>query len=75
MEGAGSASPGAAAAPTAPLGSVTAVVNPVGGDWCWSPKATTCRPREIALIASYLGQGPNARPRHEVRATFRLGPA
>ena len=30
--------------------------------------------REIALIASYLGQGPNARPRHEVRATFALGP-
>ncbi len=30
--------------------------------------------REIALIASYLGQGPNARPRHEVRATFTLGP-
>ncbi len=29
---------------------------------------------EIALIASYLGQGPNARPRHEVRATFELGP-
>ena len=31
--------------------------------------------REIALIASYLGQGPNARPRHEVQATFTLGPA
>jgi 2'-5' RNA ligase len=31
--------------------------------------------REIALIASYLGQGPSARPRHEVRATFTLGPA
>jgi RNA 2',3'-cyclic 3'-phosphodiesterase len=31
--------------------------------------------REIALIASYLGQGPNARPRHEVRTTFVLGPA
>ena len=31
--------------------------------------------REIALIASYLGQGPNARPRHELRATFTLGPA
>lgn len=30
--------------------------------------------RQIALIASYLGQGPNARPRHEVRATFALGP-
>lgn len=30
--------------------------------------------REIALIASYLGQGPNARPRHEVRTTFELGP-
>jgi 2'-5' RNA ligase len=29
---------------------------------------------EIALIASYLGQGPNARPRHEVRTTFELGP-
>jgi 2'-5' RNA ligase len=29
---------------------------------------------EIALIASYLGQGPNARPRHEVRTTFGLGP-
>jgi 2'-5' RNA ligase len=29
---------------------------------------------EIALIASYLGQGPDARPRHEVRTTFELGP-
>jgi len=29
---------------------------------------------EILLIASYLGQGPDARPRHEVRATFELGP-
>ena len=30
--------------------------------------------REIALMASYLGQGPNGRPRHEIRATFALGP-
>lgn len=30
--------------------------------------------REIALMASYLGQGPKGRPRHEVRATFELGP-
>lgn len=30
---------------------------------------------EIQLIASYLGQGPNARPRHEVRATFEIGRA
>jgi 2'-5' RNA ligase len=30
--------------------------------------------REVALIASYLGQGPNGRSRHEVRATFELGP-
>jgi len=29
---------------------------------------------EVALVASYLGQGPNARSRHEVRATFALGP-
>jgi RNA 2',3'-cyclic 3'-phosphodiesterase len=29
---------------------------------------------EIALIASYLGQGPNGRPRHEIRETFELGP-
>jgi RNA 2',3'-cyclic 3'-phosphodiesterase len=30
--------------------------------------------REVVLIASYLGQGPNGRSRHEVRATFELGP-
>jgi RNA 2',3'-cyclic 3'-phosphodiesterase len=29
---------------------------------------------EVALIASYLGQGPNGRPRHEVAQTFELGP-
>ena len=28
---------------------------------------------EIALIASYLGEGPGKRPRYEVRETFRLG--
>jgi 2'-5' RNA ligase len=30
--------------------------------------------REVALIASHLGQGPNGRPRHEIRETFELGP-
>jgi RNA 2',3'-cyclic 3'-phosphodiesterase len=30
--------------------------------------------REVALIASYLGQGPKGRPRHEVAQIFRLGP-
>ena len=30
--------------------------------------------REVALIASHLVQGPNGRPRHEVRETFGLGP-
>jgi len=30
--------------------------------------------REVALIVSHLGQGPNGRPRHEVRETFELGP-
>jgi 2'-5' RNA ligase len=30
--------------------------------------------REVVLIASYLGQGPNGRSRHEVRASFELGP-
>jgi 2'-5' RNA ligase len=30
--------------------------------------------REVVLIASYLGQGPNGRSRHEVRATFELDP-
>jgi len=29
--------------------------------------------REVALIASYLGQGPQGRSRHEVRETFHLG--
>jgi 2'-5' RNA ligase len=29
---------------------------------------------EIALIASYLGQGPDGRPHHVVQETFRLGP-
>jgi 2'-5' RNA ligase len=29
--------------------------------------------REIALIASHLGQGPNGRPRYEVMETFELG--
>ena len=28
---------------------------------------------EVALIASYLGQGPNGRPRHEILETFELG--
>jgi len=30
--------------------------------------------REVALVASYLGQGSNGRARHEVRETFQLGP-
>jgi hypothetical protein len=30
--------------------------------------------REVALIASYLGQGRNGRSRHEVREIFPLGP-
>ena len=30
--------------------------------------------REVALIASYLGQGPHGRSRYEVRQTFQLGP-
>ena len=30
--------------------------------------------REVALIASHLGQGPHGRSRHEVRETFQLGP-
>ena len=30
--------------------------------------------REVALIASHLGQGPDGRPRHEVLETFELGP-
>ena len=29
---------------------------------------------EVALIASYLGQGPDGRPRHVVQQTFKLGP-
>ena len=28
---------------------------------------------EVALVASYLGQGPNGRPRHDIRETFELG--
>jgi 2'-5' RNA ligase len=28
---------------------------------------------EVALIASYLGEGPRKRPRYQVRETFRLG--
>jgi 2'-5' RNA ligase len=28
---------------------------------------------EFALVASYLGEGPRKRPRHEVLETFRLG--
>jgi 2'-5' RNA ligase len=28
---------------------------------------------EVALVASYLGEGPRRRPRHEVVATFPLG--
>jgi RNA 2',3'-cyclic 3'-phosphodiesterase len=31
--------------------------------------------RDVALVASYLGQGPHGRSRHEVRARFALGPA
>ena len=31
--------------------------------------------REIALVASHLGEGPRGRPRHEVVETFSLGPA
>jgi len=31
--------------------------------------------REVALIESHLGQGPNGRARHEVLQTFRLGPS
>jgi RNA 2',3'-cyclic 3'-phosphodiesterase len=30
--------------------------------------------REVALIASHLGQGPNGRPRHDILETFELGP-
>src|SRR6185436_12547904 len=30
--------------------------------------------REVALVASHLGQGPSGRSRHEVRETFVLGP-
>jgi 2'-5' RNA ligase len=30
---------------------------------------------EVALVASYLGEGPRRRPRHEVLETFSLGPA
>lgn len=30
---------------------------------------------EVALIASYLGQGPHGRSRYEMRATFALGPS
>jgi 2'-5' RNA ligase len=30
--------------------------------------------RDVALIASHLGQGPDGRPRHEVLETFELGP-
>jgi len=30
--------------------------------------------REVVLVAAYLGQGPDGRSRHEVRATFELGP-
>jgi len=29
---------------------------------------------EVALVASYLGQGPGGRSRHEVREIFALGP-
>jgi len=29
---------------------------------------------EVALIASYLGQGTDGRPRHVVQQTFKLGP-
>ncbi len=31
--------------------------------------------REVALIASHLGQGPNGRPRHDILETFELGGA
>jgi len=30
--------------------------------------------REVALVASYLGQGRGGRSRHEVREIFALGP-
>jgi len=30
---------------------------------------------QVALVASYLGEGPRRRPRHEVLETFPLGPA
>ena len=30
---------------------------------------------ELALVASYLGEGPRRRPRHEVVETFPIGPA
>jgi RNA 2',3'-cyclic 3'-phosphodiesterase len=30
---------------------------------------------EVALVASYLGEGPRGRPRHEVVETFPLAPA
>ena len=30
--------------------------------------------REVALIASHLGQGPNGRPRYDILETFELGP-
>jgi len=30
--------------------------------------------REVALVASHLGQGPNGRPRHDILETFELGP-
>jgi len=30
--------------------------------------------QEVALIASYLGQGRHGRSRHEVREIFTLGP-
>jgi 2'-5' RNA ligase len=33
------------------------------------------RAEEIALVASYLGEGPRNRPRHEVVETFSLGRA
>jgi 2'-5' RNA ligase len=34
----------------------------------------TWRVHEIALVASYLGEGPRNRPRHEVVETFPMGP-
>lgn len=36
-------------------------------------RGPTWQADELALVASYLGEGPRRRPRHEVVDTFRLG--